>query len=229
MKNLKLILIALVFLVGNLTLNAQTTTGEIPDQPIQVRVVDNKGTIKYLQVRNGLTMMTNTTGNINTTTWQLGGTLEDNTTINLNGKYFQLENMLMNTNANATSNGAVTTMATSASGPGLTFVMRDQTTGALVTMLSSDPNFSLITAGQAEFEVGVAPSIAVTVPTTIPGLPADYQKVSVYRNGSKLRANIDYTISLNSLVLVNRSAAPVPVNQRWSLFSGDIIEVHWVK
>ena len=229
MKKLKLILIALVLMLGNLAIYAQTTTGEIPDQPIQVRVVDNKGTIKYLQVRNGLTMMTNTTGNINTTTWQLGGTLEDNTTINLNGKYFQLENMLMNTNANATSNGAVTTMATSASGPGLTFVMRDQTTGALVTMLSSDPNFSLITAGQAEFEVGVAPSIAVTVPSIIPGLPADYQKVSVYRNGSKLRANIDYTISLNSLVLVNRSAAPVPVNQRWSLFSGDIIEVHWVK
>lgn len=228
MKKMKFIIIALVLLVGNLSLNAQVTTGEIPDQPIQVRVVDNKGTIKYLQVQNGLTMMTNTTGNINTTTWQLGGTLENNTTINLNGKYFQLENMLMNTNTAATSGGAVTTMATTATGPGLTFVMRDQTTGALVTMLSSDAGFSLITAGQAEFEVGVAPSIAVTVPSIIPGLPADYQKVSVYRNGTKLRANIDYTISLNSLVLVNRSSAPVPVNQRWSLFNGDIIEVHWV-
>ena len=89
MKPLKLLPILLLLIMAwSVPMQAQITTGEIPDQPIQVRVVDNKGTIKYLQVQNGLTMMTNTTGNINTTTWQLGGTLENNTTINLNGKFF---------------------------------------------------------------------------------------------------------------------------------------------
>lgn len=225
MKNFKLILIALVLLMGNLALQAQVTTGEIPDQPIQVRVVDNKGTIKYLQVQNGLTMMTNTTGNINTTTWQLGGSLENNTTINLNGKFFQLQNMVMNTNANATSNGAVTTMAGTAAGPGLTFVMRDQTTGALVTMLASD----IIQSGKAEFEVGAANTIVVAVATAVIGLPTDVSKVSVYRNGSKLRAGTDYIVAANSITLVDRSGVAVPINQRWALFSGDIIEVHWVR
>lgn len=226
MKPLKLLPILLLLITAwSVPVQAQITTGEIPDQPIQVRVVDNKGTIKYLQVQNGLTMMTNTTGNINTTTWQLGGSLENNTTINLNGKFFQLQNMVMNTNPAATSNGAVTNMATDATSPGLTIVMRDQTTGALVTMLASD----LIQAGQAEYEVGAANTIAVTTPNVIPGLPATYEKVSVYRNGSKLRANVDYTIGLNTLVLVDRSGTAVPVNQRWALFSGDIIEVHWVR
>lgn len=226
MKPLKLLPILLLLITAwSVPMQAQITTGEIPDQPIQVRVVDNKGTIKYLQVQNGLTMMTNTTGNVNVTTWQLGGTLENNTTINLNGKFFQLQNMVMNTNPAATSNGAVTTMATNATGPGLTIVMRDQTTGALVTMLASD----LIQAGQAEYEVGAANNIAVTTPNFILGLPATYEKVSVYRNGSKLRANVDYTIGLNTLILVDRSGAAVPINQRWSLFNGDIIEVHWVR
>jgi hypothetical protein len=226
MKPLKLLPILLLLITAwSVPTLAQITTGEIPDQPIQVRVVDNKGTIKYLQVQNGLTMMTNTTGNINTTTWQLGGTLENNTTINLNGKFFQLQNMVMNTSPAATSNGAVTTMATNSTGPGLTIVMRDQTTGALITMLASD----LIQAGQAEYEVGAANNIAVTTPSIIPGLPATYEKVSVYRNGSKLRANVDYTIGLNTLILVDRSAITVPVNQRWALFNGDIIEVHWVR
>lgn len=225
MKILKLILITLVLFVGNHTLQAQITTGEIPDQPVQVRVVDNKGTIKYLQVQNGLTMMTNTSGNINTTTWQLGGSLENNTTINLNGKFFQLENMLMNTNPAATSGGAVTTMAGSAAGPGLTFVMRDQTTGALVTMLASD----IIQSGKAEFEVGAANTITVAVATAVIGLPTDVSKVSVYRNGSKLRAGTDYIVAANSITLVDRSGIAVPVNQRWALFNGDIIEVHWVR
>lgn len=226
MKPLKLLPILLLLITAwSVPMQAQITTGEIPDQPIQVRVVDNKGTIKYLQVQNGLTMMTNTTGNINTTTWQLGGTLENNTTINLNGKFFQLQNMVMNTNPAATSNGAVTNMATDATSPGLTIVVRDQTTGALITMLASD----LIQAGQAEYEVGAANTIAVTTPNVIPGLPSTYEKVSVYRNGSKLRANVDYTIGLNTLILVDRSGTAVPVNQRWALFSGDIIEVHWVR
>jgi len=226
MKRIKLsLLIAILLVVASVSVKAQVTTGEIPDQSVQVRVVDNKGTIKYLQVQNGLTMMTNTTGNINTTTWQLGGTLENNTTINLNGKYFQLQNMVMNTSASATSNGAVTNFAGTAAGPGLTFVMRDQTTGALVTMLASD----IIQSGKAEFEVGTATTIVVATATAIVGLPADVSKVSVYRNGSKLRAGTDYTVIANSITLIDRSGIAVPINQRWSLFSGDIIEVHWVK
>ncbi|MDA9035707.1 hypothetical protein N9H73_01540 [Flavobacteriaceae bacterium] len=44
-----------------------------------VKLIDNKGTIKYLQVANGLTSFTNTTNNKTLTTWQLGGTLTANT------------------------------------------------------------------------------------------------------------------------------------------------------
>ncbi|RUA11680.1 MAG: hypothetical protein DSY83_16450 [Flavobacteriia bacterium] len=43
-----------------------TTTGGA------VRVIDNRGTIKYLQTQNGLTLLSNTTNNVTTTTWQLG-------------------------------------------------------------------------------------------------------------------------------------------------------------
>lgn len=233
MKNIKLLFLACLLLVmGVVTVKAQITTGEIPDQPTQVRLVDNKGTIKYLQVRNGITMLTNTSGNINTTTWQLGGTLENNTTISLNGKFFQIGDMLMRTNANATANGPVNTLTNSSDvTTGLTFVMRDQVTGALVTMMASDPMFGggFIQAGQAEFEVGTAANITVGTPAAVVGMPAEYSKVSIYRNGTKLRANVDYTIAAGLVTLVNRSTIPTPVNQRWSLFAGDILEVHWVK
>lgn len=49
-----------------------------------IRLVDNKGTIKYLQAINGITTITSTTPNHETvTTWQLGGTLVENTYIQL--------------------------------------------------------------------------------------------------------------------------------------------------
>lgn len=60
-----------------------------------VRVIDNKGTIKYLQVNNGLTQVVNTTNEVTTTTWQLGGTLTDNTYIDVDGKVFALDGIAL--------------------------------------------------------------------------------------------------------------------------------------
>ena len=60
-----------------------------------IRVIDNKGTKKYLQVQNGLTQVTNTApaGGI-VTTWQLGGQLVDDTDIDFNAKALSFDNVL---------------------------------------------------------------------------------------------------------------------------------------
>lgn len=61
------------------TRQANTVLGEDGGS---VKVVDNKGTIKYLQASNGVTMFTDTAPNGGViTTWQLGGTLTDETYI----------------------------------------------------------------------------------------------------------------------------------------------------
>lgn len=89
-------------MIGCLTLfaamgiNAQTTTGDIAKQLSgtasgSVKLVDNKGTIKYLQAANGMTTLTNTTNDRTTTTWQLGGTLTADTYIDVNESVFALD------------------------------------------------------------------------------------------------------------------------------------------
>lgn len=59
---------------------------------VSVRLVDNKGTIKYLQTNNGITSITSTTAaSTTTTTWQLGGSLTAETYIDVDGKAFALD------------------------------------------------------------------------------------------------------------------------------------------
>ena len=94
MKLLQKSILAIATFCAVSTLSAQQTTGDITKQADAVpgttttggaiRLIDNRGTIKYLQVQNGLTILSNTTNDVTTTTWQLGGTLEDDTTITLN-------------------------------------------------------------------------------------------------------------------------------------------------
>ena len=94
-NRLKLGIFALSLLSYGLA-SAQQTTGDVTQEANiipgttttggSIRVIDNKGTIKYLQLKNGLTMLTNTTADITTTTWQLGGTLTDDTFIDIDGR-----------------------------------------------------------------------------------------------------------------------------------------------
>lgn len=60
------------------TASAQQTTGDVTKESDivpgttttggSVRVIDNKGTKKFLQVKNGLTIISNTTNDVTTTT-----------------------------------------------------------------------------------------------------------------------------------------------------------------
>lgn len=84
----KLAALTAVFALGSMFANAQTTVTtdsatvrSHADGPV-VKVIDNKGTVKYLQSNNGITTITSTVpGNQTTTTFQLGGTLDTNTYI----------------------------------------------------------------------------------------------------------------------------------------------------
>jgi hypothetical protein len=98
-----------------------------------VKVVDNKGTIKYFQSNNG-TQITNTTADKTTTTWQLGGTLTEDTFIDATGKVFGLQGHI--TALDASADGAST---------GYTLLVSDDATGKVERVLTT-----LIQGGVAE-------------------------------------------------------------------------------
>lgn len=202
---------------GNVT---QNTTGG-PNEPGKVngtvRVIDNKGTIKYLQAKNGITTLTNTTADVTTTTWQLGGTLTDDTSIDFGGKKFALANVLQNTNANQAGSDVAATSSTLGTS-GFTLLVRDEATGNVLKMLATD----LVQSGEERF-VAATNQTAYAL-TGAPVLPS-FSKVWVYRNGAKLVANVDYTVAGSTVTLVPNSTAP----NDWSVLAGDVIEVQYVK
>ena len=210
------------------TVNAQQETGDVAttNKDIQtglnktVRVIDNKGTIKYLQSKNGITMITNTTTDQTTTTWQLGGTLTDATYIDASGAIFALDGIALE--AGAASTNAVSgevAKGGGATGTGYTFLVRDEATGETKKLLASSVvqnghSVFTATAGQTAYD------LAALVPA--PNL-ASYQKVWVYRNGAKLVANLDYTVAGTVVTLVPSTTAP----NDWSVYAGDVIEVQF--
>lgn len=181
-----------------------------------VRVIDNKGTIKYLQSKNGITMLSNTTADVTTTTWQLGGTLTDDTFIDANGNVFGLDGIeLVTTELPSTD---ATTESDHGTGTGYTILVRDEATGATKKLLASD----LLQSGQESFTAAAA---QVSYPLTgSPILPA-FSQVWVYRNGAKLISNVDYTVSASTVTLVPNTVVP----NDWTVYAGDIIEVQYVK
>ncbi|SDX51628.1 hypothetical protein SAMN05444411_106119 [Lutibacter oricola] len=227
--SLKLALVA-IFMMSVGAVSAQQTDGATGIAKIEdagkskvlngtIRVIDNKGTKKFLQVQNGLTLLTNEApdGGI-VSTWQLGGTLTDDTEIKADGKEFKitLENggTFIVDGIEETEEVAATTIGTS----GYTVLVRNEATGEVEKMLVSD----LVEGGHMEVEA--------TADTTVPAIsdatiPAEYQKVSVYRNGAKLRANVDYTVAAGAVTLVPQAGAP----NDWAIYNGDIFEVQWVK
>ncbi|KAB7528161.1 hypothetical protein F8C76_09815 [Flagellimonas olearia] len=210
------------------TASAQQTTGDVTKATDivpgttttggAVRVVDNRGTIKYLQSINGITMLSNTTNAVTTTTWQLGGTLTNDTFIDVDGNVFGLDGIeLISTELPSTN---ATTESDHGTGTGYTILVRDEATGAVKKLLSSDLN--LIQSGQESF-TAIADQTAYAL-TGSPTLPA-FSQVWVYRNGAKLVANVDYTVAASTVTLVPGGSAP----NDWAVYAGDVIEVHYVK
>lgn len=192
-----------------------------------IRVIDNKGTKKYLQVQNGITQVTDLApdGGI-ITTWQLGGQLASDTDIDFNANALSFDNVLQTTDA--PSADVRLTSPNDGSASGWTLLVRDEDTGEIKKLLASD----LIVSGQTVFTAttgtltyDVAAGVPAMAGVQIP-LPS-YEKVWVYRNGAKLIANVDYTIEDGTSVvtLVENATAP----NDWTLFTGDIIEVQYFK
>jgi len=230
-NKLKVALVAVGFLAVG-TVSAQQTSGTYAAQEKvgksselngTIRVIDNKGTKKYLQVKNGLTLLTDQTpdGGI-VSTWQLGGTLTDDTFIDATGQVFAITGIKA---IDPTTGNPEDTAATVFDTTGYTMMVRDEASGEIKKMLASD--LLKVQAGQDYFTASVAdednPTVAeLTFDMTV-SLPA-YQNVSVYRNGIKLIANLDYTISSTTVVLNPSVSAP----NDWTLYTGDVIEVHYV-
>jgi hypothetical protein len=221
----KMAALTAVFAVAGMFANAQVTTG--PDIPLQsaavlgqdsgyVKVIDNKGTVKFLQSRNGITMFTNTTpsGGV-ITTWQLGGTLADNTYIDVDGKVFALDGIPLVDTATLQASTNATTLSDHGTGTGWTILVRNEATGATMKMLASD--LLKVQSGQ---QVYTATAGLVTYTLTGITLPS-YKSVYVYRNGAKLIANEDYTIAGDVVTLVPGS--------NYTIYAGDRIEVHYIK
>ncbi|TVZ16461.1 hypothetical protein [Maribacter sp. MAR_2009_72] len=208
------------------TLSAQQTTGDVTKQSDvvpgttttagAVRVIDNKGTIKYLQTQNGITMLSNTTNDVTTTTWQLGGTLTNDTFIDVDGNVFGLDGIeLISTETPSTD---ATTASDHGTGTGYTLLVRDEATGAVKKLLATD----LLQSGQESF---TATAAQVAYPLTgSPVLPT-FSQVWVYRNGAKLIANVDYTVAASTVTLVPNTTSP----NDWAVYAGDTIEVQYVK
>lgn len=222
-------LLAIFVLLFVAELQAQQTTGDVTKETSvdygntttggSIRVIDNKGTIKFLQVKNGLTLLSNTTNDITTTTWQLGGTLTNDTFIDIDGNIFGFNGIkLVDTTTEDASSDAITE-SDAGTGTGYTILVRDEATGEIKKLLATD----LIQSGQETFTVADPPVATFTTAAT--ALPS-FSQVWVYRNGAKLIANVDYTVATNVLTLV---PSPGTGDTNWSLTTGDLIEIHYVK
>lgn len=224
---IKIVTLGLMMLTG-ISLSAQQTTGDVTKQADvnpgttttagAVRVIDNKGTIKYLQSQNGITLLSNTTNNVTTTTWQLGGTLTNDTFIDVDGNIFGLNGIELIDAATESASTDATTESDAGTGTGYTILVRDEATGATKKLLATD----LIQSGQESF---TATAAQVSYPLTgSPVLPT-FSQVWVYRNGAKLIANVDYTVAASTVTLVPNATIP----NNWAVYAGDVIEVQYIK
>lgn len=161
-----------------------------------VKVVDNKGTIKYLQSSNGVTMFTDTApdGGV-VTTWQLGGTLTDNTYIDASGAEFGITGISA---IDAGANPVTDIAATAYDATGFTLMVRDEATGEIKKMLATD----LVSGIRTEYTqvANAAADVAITV-TGLPVLTAGttFAKLFVYRNGVKLRSATDFVATADTV------------------------------
>jgi len=195
-----------------------------------IKLIDNKGTIKYLQSNNGITTITSTeAGNRTTTTWQLGGELLEDTYIDVEGKVFSLDGLKLESGAAATTATTQTghdagTVTTASADTGWTLVVRDEATGELRKLLATDliqSGYAPDTADDTEAGTGTYGEIVITT-TGIPALTGNEGKIWVYRNGAKLVHTSDFTVIEGVSVTVTGTAD-------FSIYVNDVFEVQWVK
>ncbi len=230
---LKAAFFGLMMTVGA-SLNAQTTdagtanTTQANAAGEVIKLIDNKGTIKYLQSNNGITTITSTAANNRTTTtWQLGGELVEATTITtsvdgtftIDGEEFNLTN----TQAQADGAAAATVFrdANNPTATGYTLLTRDEATGQVQKMLATD----LVSGIRVEWPQPSDASADVEI--TVTGLPSltattTMAKLFVFRNGAKLRAGTDFTAAEDK-VTITYDADDLP------MYSGDFIEIQYIK
>lgn len=265
-RRLNLVKIATLSIAIGLSMSAkaQHAAGDIAKQtPVaygstttgSVKVVDSKGTIKYLQVQNGITMVTNTdaTKGLTTTTWQLGGTLTDDTYIDASGAKFSLDGLQLVSDlaANPASTNAVDKSAhngtgATAPGTGWTVLIRDEASGALKKIQLGDllnvlSGHKVITVGTGNPIVAGSGAQSVDVGFSSVTSKLNVQQVSVYRNGIKLvgaadktvtaiAANVDYAINNGDATTPNNVLFdPATSANDWQFVDGDVVEIHWVK
>jgi hypothetical protein len=226
-KNTLKLGITAIFIMALGTANAQTstTTNTNVDKGAgsieTVKLIDNKGTIKYLQSNNGITTITSTnSGSATTTTWQLGGALVDATTITtsptgtftIDGEEFNL-----------TSTGSNTSVAANALddlGTGFTLLVREEGTGRITKMLATE----LVSSIRVNY-VQLTDNIIADQDINVSGLPAligasQLGKLFVFRNGAKLRVTEDFVVSLDK---ITTNFVTIP------LYQNDVIEIQYIK
>jgi len=204
----KLAALTAVFALGSMFANAQITDASNDtlhrntDDTKVVKLIDNKGTVKYIQSMNGITQITSTVANNQTTTTlQLGGQLTTDTYIDVNGSMFGFKGL--------------DTVGNSA---GIQLIVTDPD-GTIHRMDLT----SLIQSGQQLFKTTADDEVTFTTSSLIV-LPS-FEKVYVYRNGAKLIANVDYTITGDHVITLHPSNA----NENFKIYKDDRIEVHFVK
>jgi hypothetical protein len=239
MKNnyLKLVMMVAVMLSASIGF-AQTTTGDITvgvnaglgTSGTTVKVIDNKGTVKYLQSNNGITTFTNTTpaGGV-VTTWQLGGVLTENTYIDASTKEFGITGI---TGIDEASAVATDQAATAFAGTGYTLVVRDEGTGELKKVLAADILAeAAITGIIVEYQEALNVALA-DVDINVNGLQildaSTSAKLSVYRNGVKLRYSTDFTIVSNGATSPTISVR-IPIAGAVPLYLADVVEIQYLK
>lgn len=201
---------------------ATQTTGSI-------RLIDNLGTVKYLQTSNGITTITNNTGAVlTTTTLQLGGELTDNTYINVAGNVFAIDGIEITT-ASASRNAVSLDVAKSGTiATGYTLLVRNESTGAIEKLLLSALD---IVAGKQIFDNSIPTTPAVSNTTSdypISGSGTlEIEKTFVYRNGIKLLAGTHYDVKAPSSGTDYVVEIKNPI--LGLLSTTDVLEVHFTK
>ena len=201
-------LFALAFAVGS-TAMAQTTNADDAnlekgtDEARYVKLVDNKGTIKYLRSNNGITTITSTSaGSKTTTTWQLGGALTDDTYIDLDGNKFGFQGV-----------------DSASEGTERSFLVLEGENGDLKQVSLNDLVTGIYhphTVGAYD-ETGSVEILVQGIPAIMNSLDANAFKLSVYRNGIKLRIENDFTVAEGKVTI---TTSP--------LHGGDEFEIHYI-
>jgi hypothetical protein len=213
-----------IIMLGFTAVNAQSTVPVVKNGAA-VKVVDNKGTIKYFQSNNGITQIVNATGDLTTTTWQLGGQLTADTYIDANGKAFALDGLALETGLASTGaaslsvHGSAAAIAPAAAGWAL--LVRDEATGVTKKLLAEN----LVSGIRVEYTQ--LANAAANVPITVTGLPvltalSTAAKLFVFRNGIKLRSAVDFTATANTVTIIY-SATDL------AMYKDDVVEIQYIK